>query len=108
MLAKAQEKSNAHGALIKWIHADCTNFAILSRPPNSRHFLTKYTNATGEEVLVEESNFYDEISQVNHIQWFHIVAGQTRKTDLLEIRQFFPQGMKALLQRRPSNLKPKL
>jgi hypothetical protein len=41
---------------------------------------------------------YDAASQVNHIRWFFRDAGSQEKTVLaLEMRQFFPQEIDALL-----------
>lgn len=73
------------------------SLSILTRDPDTRHFLMRYKNKNGEDVLLEESNRYDQISQINLIHWFHIVSGKLQKTDLLEMRQFFPQEINALL-----------
>lgn len=70
---------------------------ILNRDPAVRHHVLKYTNADGTEVLLDETNSYDEVSQVNRITWYHSApGGNLLKSDSFEMRQFFPQELEYL------------
>ncbi len=70
---------------------------ILNRDPTAKHHVLKYNNADGIEVSLDETNSYDEISQVNRITWYHSAPdGTLIKSDSLEMRQFFPQELEYL------------
>lgn len=73
------------------------DLGILTRDPATKHHVLKYKNADGIEVSLDETNSYDEVSQINRITWYHSAPdGRLLKSDSLEMRQFFPQELEQL------------
>lgn len=72
---------------------------ILNRDPDKRHPLDRfYDEARGQWCEVAESNRYDPDSKVNFIRWFYAYENGESGTIRLEMRQFFPQEMDALVE----------
>jgi SAM-dependent methyltransferase len=72
---------------------------MLARESGRRYPVGQYTDPKGDaQVFVTEEVRYDSASQVNLIQWFFRNEGRTDEVMLsLEMRQFFPQEIDALL-----------
>jgi len=72
---------------------------MLARESGRRYPVDQYEDPkTGSQVFVTEEVRYEAASQINHIQWFFRNEGSDRETVLsLEMRQFFPQEIDALL-----------
>ena len=72
---------------------------FLYRPANRRVEAMRYTDpATGESVIVEESNRYDPERELNHIRWTYSTEN---RRDFLEyefvMRMYYPDTMDRLL-----------
>lgn len=76
-----------------------SSVAMLAREPGRRYPVGQYKDTHGDtQVVVTTEVIYDSASQVNHIQWFFRNEGSNDEVMLsLEMRQFFPQEMDALL-----------
>lgn len=76
-----------------------SSIAMLAREPGRRYPVGQYKDTHGDtQVVVTTEVNYDSASQVNHIQWFFRNEGSNDEVMLsLEMRQFFPQEMDALL-----------
>jgi SAM-dependent methyltransferase len=73
---------------------------ILDRDPSVRHPLPKFMDeARGLWCELSETNRYDEESRINRIEWFYRYENGEEGTFKLEMRQFFPQEMDALIGR---------
>lgn len=74
---------------------------ILTRPENKRFPVFRHPNPDNnqEEIMVEETNLYDSKTQINHIKWY-FSFGERRDAQVheLNMRQFFPQELDALLK----------
>lgn len=71
---------------------------ILNRNSKDKHHVLKFVSDAGIEMSLEESNVYDEISQINSIKWYYSDAsGSLIKEDTLEMRQFFPLEIEQLI-----------
>jgi len=76
-----------------------SSMKMLARESGRRYPVGQHNDPSGDsQVFVTEEVRYDSASQVNHIQWFFRKEGTDKETVLsLEMRQFFPQEMDALL-----------
>jgi ubiquinone/menaquinone biosynthesis C-methylase UbiE len=75
-----------------------SSIKMLSREAGRRYPVGQYEDVNrGAQVFVTEEVNYDSASQVNHIQWFFRNEGDDEAMLSLEMRQFFPQEMDALL-----------
>ena len=76
-----------------------SSVTMLARESGRRYPIGQYIDPiAGSQVSVTEEVRYDSASQVNHIQWFFQNEGSDKETVLsLEMRQFFPQEIDALL-----------
>ena len=76
-----------------------SSLKMLAREPGGRYPVGQYKDVNGgTQVFVTEEVRYDPASQVNHIRWFFRNEGSEEEVILsLEMRQFFPQEMDALL-----------
>jgi ubiquinone/menaquinone biosynthesis C-methylase UbiE len=72
---------------------------LLARESGRRYPINEYKDpGESHQVFVTTEVGYDAASQVNHIQWFFRDGGrQEEKVLALEMRQFFPQEIDALL-----------
>lgn len=72
---------------------------MLARDSGRRYTVGQYDDPNGDsQVFVTEAVRYDPASQVNHIRWFFRNEGSNDEVMLsLEMRQFFPQEIDALL-----------
>ncbi len=72
---------------------------LLARETGQRYPIGQYDSPNGgAPIFVTTHVRYDAASQVNHIRWFFREEGSHEETELsLEMRQFFPQEMDALL-----------
>ncbi len=75
------------------------SLAMLTRDPDRRFPVGSYPDPDGSGlVTITESNLYDSKTQINHIQWYYHVEGQSdERTAMLDMRMFFPQEIEALL-----------
>jgi hypothetical protein len=72
---------------------------ILERDPEKTYPVSKFLDESrGKWCDVSESNRYDPKTQVNHIRWFFAYEKGETGTIQLEMRQFFPQEMDALVE----------
>ena len=72
---------------------------FLDRDPGKRYPVEKFLDeARGEWCNLTESNSYDPATQVNHIRWFARYENGEEGSFRLEMRQFFPQEMDALVE----------
>jgi SAM-dependent methyltransferase len=75
------------------------SLAILSRDGSRRRPIYQLKDAKGRPVVIEETNKYDEATQINHITWYYTVDGVPDVLQSgIQMRQFFPQEMDFLLQ----------
>lgn len=73
---------------------------ILERNPQERYPVAKFLDETrGQWCQLTESNRYDPQSRVNFIRWYYEYENGEAGSFQLEMRQFFPQEMDALLER---------
>lgn len=71
--------------------------AALGRPPSRTHILSYIDPDSGQRVAMHEENRYDAARQVNRVTWSYDIGGQaTARTDVIEMRIFFPQELDAL------------
>jgi len=72
---------------------------MLARKSGRRYPVGQYEDPNaGSQVFVTEEIRYDAASQVNHIRWFFRNEGSNQEKVLsLNMRQFFPQEMDAIL-----------
>jgi len=72
---------------------------MLARESGRRYSVGQYEDPkAGSQVFVTEEIRYDAALQVNHIRWFFRNEGENKEKVLsLDMRQFFPQEMDALL-----------
>jgi SAM-dependent methyltransferase len=72
---------------------------MLARESGRRYPVGQYEDPNaGFPIIVTEEVVYDAASQVNHIQWFFRNEGSNKETVLsVEMRQFFPQEIDAML-----------
>jgi len=74
------------------------NFNFLLRDSNKKSEVSTYKNPYGEDqVTLMESNNYDQIKQVNYINWFYNINGKESKENL-NMRMFFPQELENYLR----------
>ena len=72
---------------------------ILTRDPGKRFPVNRFVHPeTGEEVVIEERNRYDEATQLNHIAWYYSI-GEKKDSVVEEFSQrcFYPQELDELL-----------
>lgn len=75
------------------------DLCFLDRDPAKRYPIAKFFDeARGEWCDLSESNTYDPRSRVNFIQWFYRYEKGESGTFQLEMRQFFPQEIDALVK----------
>jgi SAM-dependent methyltransferase len=74
------------------------NFNFLLRDSKERAEVSTYNNPYGNnKVRLTESNNYDQISQINYINWFYNTDGKERGEEL-NMRMFFPQELENYLR----------
>lgn len=72
---------------------------ILSRNSSEKYHVMKYKIANDEEISLDETNYYNPVTQVNNIKWFHTNSeNKIISTHELTMRQFFPEELKFLLR----------
>lgn len=71
---------------------------FLMRDPAARFPWARYPDPDGAgEVVVAESNVYDDAAQVNHITLHYRFPDGSEFTERLDMRMYFPQELDALL-----------
>ena len=72
---------------------------ILNRDPNKMYFFDKYKDSTtGEIVKIEETNVYDDASQINMVKWFYKGdKGNINYMENLHMRCLYPQELDMIL-----------
>lgn len=71
---------------------------LLTRAPDARGLWARYPDPDGAgEVVVSESNVYDDAAQVNHIRLHYRLPDGSERTERLDMRMYFPQELDALL-----------
>jgi hypothetical protein len=74
------------------------NFKFLLRDCKERAEVSTYDNPyENNKVTLTETNNYDQISQINYINWFYNTGGIERKEEL-NMRMFFPQELENYLR----------
>ncbi len=81
---------------------------FLDRDPKQIYPVTKFFDETrGEWCELSESNRYEPESRVNFIRWFYRYENGESGTFQLEMRQFFPQEMDALVEQAGFSIRKK-
>lgn len=70
------------------------SLAILTRSQKSRHPIYKLRDAQGRHVVIEETNVYDDATQINRVVWHYTIdsVADAVRSDL-QMRQYFPQEL---------------
>jgi SAM-dependent methyltransferase len=75
------------------------SLTLLTRDPNQRYPIGAYADPDGRGlVTITESNIYNSVTQINHIQWYYRIESRPEETTaILDLRMLYPQEIEALL-----------
>lgn len=74
------------------------NPRYLYRDPAKRYPVSRFVDSKGQEIVITESNRYDPVTQINHIEWFYSIMGKAGEIRVENnMRMFYPCEFQALL-----------
>ena len=74
------------------------NPRYLYRDPSKRYPVSRFVDSEGQEIVITESNRYDPVTQINHIEWFYSIIGKAGEIRVENnMRMYYPREFQALL-----------
>nr|WP_321235106.1 class I SAM-dependent methyltransferase [uncultured Psychroserpens sp.] len=85
---------------------DCfnPNIQFIVEAEKEQKEIANYTTKDGRDVLIKQVMRYENITQVNRIEWHYYINGEFDSIQNLDMRLFFPQELDAYLERNGFNI----
>jgi len=66
--------------------------------PKQKYYVMEFDWPSGEHCIINETNHYDQDSQINHIQWYFNTTGENETDEYqFDMHMIFPDTMDRLL-----------
>ena len=79
---------------------DCfnPNIRYITEGEKEQKEIATYTTDDGREILIKQTMWYENKTQINRIEWHYFINGEFNSIQNLDMRMFFPQELDSYLE----------